>query len=105
VVCHLAPPTTSPHFTLHVLHVVCRSKKIEEIAHNPWAEVAWYLPDSREQFRLLGRLTVVDSQTGDAALQQVRGLPCCVFAGLVRGGQGGGGQDAVLQQVRLWPGL
>lgn len=41
-----------------------------DVAHSPWAEVAWYLPDSREQFRLLGRLTVVDAQTEDAALQQ-----------------------------------
>lgn len=49
-----------------------RSRKIEEIAHNPWAEVAWYLPDTREQFRLLGKVTVVDSATEDAKLQKGR---------------------------------
>lgn len=48
-----------------------RSRKIEEIAHCPWAEVAWYLPQTREQFRFLGRLTVVDAATEDAALQRV----------------------------------
>lgn len=49
-----------------------RSRKIEEIAHCPWAEVAWYLPQTREQFRFLGRLTVVDAATEDAALQRGR---------------------------------
>lgn len=37
----------------------------------PW-QVAWYFPDTREQFRLLGRMTLVDSATADERLQQVR---------------------------------
>lgn len=49
-----------------------RSRKIEEIALSPWGEVAWYFPDTREQLRLLGRLTVVDSATPDERLQQGR---------------------------------
>ncbi|KAI7839106.1 hypothetical protein COHA_007111 [Chlorella ohadii] len=49
-----------------------RSRKVEEIAHCPWGEVAWYFPDTREQFRLLGRLTLVDSATADERLQQGR---------------------------------
>ncbi|EFN52522.1 hypothetical protein CHLNCDRAFT_36836 [Chlorella variabilis] len=49
-----------------------RSRKIEEIARSPWGEVAWYFPGTREQFRLLGRLTVVGAATEDAALQKGR---------------------------------
>lgn len=48
-----------------------RSRKVGEVAHNPWAEVAWYFPNTREQFRVLGKLTVVDSQTDDDVLQKV----------------------------------
>ena len=44
---------------------------MEDVAGNPWAEVAWYFPDSREQFRMLGRLTLVDAASQDAALQKV----------------------------------
>lgn len=51
--------------------MACRSRKIEEIARSPWGEVAWYFPGTREQFRLLGRLTVVGAATEDAALQKV----------------------------------
>ncbi len=48
-----------------------RSQKVKEIARSPWGEVAWYFPKTREQFRLLGRLSVVEVDTQDAALQQV----------------------------------
>ncbi|PSC70073.1 pyridoxamine 5 -phosphate oxidase isoform B [Micractinium conductrix] len=50
----------------------CRSNKVGEIAHNPWAEVAWYFPDTREQFRLLGKLSVVNAATADEKLQKGR---------------------------------
>ena len=36
-----------------------RSSKVAEIAACPWGELAWYLPKSREQWRVSGRLTVV----------------------------------------------
>ncbi|KAI3430273.1 hypothetical protein D9Q98_004869 [Chlorella vulgaris] len=49
-----------------------RSRKIAEVAACPWGEVAWYFPNTREQFRILGQLTIVDSQTQDAALQKGR---------------------------------
>jgi PPOX class probable FMN-dependent enzyme len=41
-----------------------RSKKVEELEKNKAGEFAWYFPESREQFRLAGDLTVVtkDSQ-------------------------------------------
>eukprot|EP00802_Teleaulax_amphioxeia_P024334 Tamp_25019.p1 GENE.Tamp_25019~~Tamp_25019.p1 ORF type:complete len:247 (+),score=38.86 Tamp_25019:70-741(+) len=43
-----------------------RSKKIGEIAQNPWAEIAWYFTISREQFRIRGKLRVV----GPSAAQE-----------------------------------
>lgn len=49
-----------------------RSEKIEQINYSTWAEVCWYFPNTREQFRLLGTLTLVKSDTSDADLQQAR---------------------------------
>ncbi|MGB7520403.1 MAG: pyridoxamine 5'-phosphate oxidase family protein, partial [Spirulinaceae cyanobacterium] len=37
-----------------------RSEKIEHIQHQPWGEICWYFPKTREQFRLSGQLVVVD---------------------------------------------
>ncbi|MFM7425627.1 MAG: pyridoxamine 5'-phosphate oxidase family protein, partial [Elainella sp.] len=36
-----------------------RSQKIDQLAHQPWAEVCWYFPKTREQFRLSGTMAVV----------------------------------------------
>lgn len=36
-----------------------RSNKISEIAFNPLCEVCWYFPESREQYRFSGKMTVV----------------------------------------------
>jgi PPOX class probable FMN-dependent enzyme len=36
-----------------------RSNKVEELARNAAGEFAWYFPESREQFRIAGDLTVV----------------------------------------------
>lgn len=49
-----------------------RSRKVGEIAHNAWGEVAWYLADTREQFRLLGQLHVVSREEQEPALQKAR---------------------------------
>ncbi|MCF4970375.1 Npun_F5749 family FMN-dependent PPOX-type flavoprotein [Nostoc sp. CMAA1605] len=38
-----------------------RSEKIDQIQQQPWAEVCWYFPNTREQFRITGELTVVSS--------------------------------------------
>jgi pyridoxamine 5'-phosphate oxidase len=48
-----------------------RSEKIESIKQQPWAEVCWYFPNSREQFRISGCLKLVDSHD-ESALQQAR---------------------------------
>ncbi|MBD2486311.1 Npun_F5749 family FMN-dependent PPOX-type flavoprotein [Aulosira sp. FACHB-615] len=47
-----------------------RSDKIDQIKSQPWAEACWYFPNTREQFRIAGGLTLVDSN--DAALQSAR---------------------------------
>lgn len=39
-----------------------RSEKITEIQHQPWGEICWYFPKTREQFRLTGQLTLVDKR-------------------------------------------
>ena len=49
-----------------------RSQKPEQIEHQPWAEACWYFPETREQFRLHGYLTLVKANNPDAVLQQAR---------------------------------
>lgn len=50
-----------------------RSQKTSELAANPWGEIAWYFPDSREQYRLLGRVSVVSKDSpADEKLQRAR---------------------------------
>jgi pyridoxamine 5'-phosphate oxidase len=38
-----------------------RSQKIEQIEQNGWAEICWYFPKTREQFRFAGMLHIVDA--------------------------------------------
>lgn len=47
--------------------------KVQDLRSNPWAEAAWYLPVTREQFRFSGKTVVVSAATQDDELQQVRG--------------------------------
>lgn len=49
-----------------------RSEKAEQIHHQPWAEVCWYFPNTREQFRILGKLTLVGENHPDPELQTAR---------------------------------
>ena len=49
-----------------------RSAKFNELESNPWAEVCWYFSRTREQFRLGGRVAVVDVGTRDATLREAR---------------------------------
>jgi PPOX class probable FMN-dependent enzyme len=44
-----------------------RSEKAEQIEHQPWGEACWYFPDTRQQFRLAGSLTLVGSDTRSVA--------------------------------------
>lgn len=49
-----------------------RSQKIDQILHNPTAEACWYFPKTREQFRLLGQLTLVQADCSDSTLYTAR---------------------------------
>lgn len=49
-----------------------RSQKPEQIERQSWAEACWYFPQTREQFRLNGCLTLVKANNSDAILQQAR---------------------------------
>jgi PPOX class probable FMN-dependent enzyme len=49
-----------------------RSKKIEQIEHQPWAEACWYFPNTREQFRIAGCLKIVAADCSNADLLQAR---------------------------------
>ncbi|GIL57782.1 hypothetical protein Vafri_12929 [Volvox africanus] len=49
-----------------------RSRKVQELAVNPAAEVAWYFPQTREQYRIAGNLVVIDAAHVDNALLEAR---------------------------------
>jgi PPOX class probable FMN-dependent enzyme len=49
-----------------------RSEKIEQILAQPWGELCWYFPNSREQFRLSGMLTLVQADCADPDLVKAR---------------------------------
>jgi PPOX class probable FMN-dependent enzyme len=49
-----------------------RSEKATQILTQPWGEVCWYFPNSREQFRLSGDLTLVGENSSDIALHTAR---------------------------------
>ncbi|BAZ13466.1 pyridoxamine 5'-phosphate oxidase-related FMN-binding protein [Calothrix sp. NIES-4071] len=49
-----------------------RSEKINQIQHQPFAEACWYFTETREQFRLAGKLTLVGADCDDAELEKAR---------------------------------
>ncbi|MEH1788743.1 Npun_F5749 family FMN-dependent PPOX-type flavoprotein [Nostoc sp.] len=49
-----------------------RSAKTDQIQKQPWAEVCWYFPNTREQFRITGCLTLVRGDDSDRDLQLAR---------------------------------
>ena len=49
-----------------------RSQKTEQILLKAWGEGCWYFPETREQFRILGKLTRVSADQPDQALSQTR---------------------------------
>jgi pyridoxamine 5'-phosphate oxidase len=49
-----------------------RSDKIDQIHTQPWAEICWYFPKTREQFRLSGTLTLVPADDPNESLLKAR---------------------------------
>jgi hypothetical protein len=52
--------------------LLCRSEKVEQLAGQAWAEICWYFPESREQYRITGALTVIGEECQDDKLKEVR---------------------------------
>ncbi|CAL5339883.1 unnamed protein product [Camellia sinensis] len=50
----------------------CRTHKIDDLKHCPFAEICWYFTDSWEQFRINGRIDVVDGLCLDPLKLQVQ---------------------------------
>lgn len=49
-----------------------RSEKFAQIEYSSWAEACWYFAQTREQFRLMGQLTLVSDRDDAPLLQQAR---------------------------------
>ena len=49
-----------------------RSEKIEQIEQQSWGEACWYFPNTREQFRLLGTLMLVQANHPEPELVKAR---------------------------------
>ncbi|KAG7575149.1 Pyridoxamine 5'-phosphate oxidase probable FMN-dependent Alr4036 family [Arabidopsis suecica] len=49
-----------------------RSRKIEELKHCPFSEICWYFSDTWEQFRINGRIEVIDASNPDQSKLQQR---------------------------------
>ncbi|XP_068651204.1 pyridoxine/pyridoxamine 5'-phosphate oxidase 2 [Aristolochia californica] len=54
------------------IHTDSRCRKIEEIRHCPYGEVCWYFADSWEQFRISGKIEIVDGLNTDPLKLQLR---------------------------------
>lgn len=46
-----------------------RSEKVQQIQTQPWAEACWYFTVTREQFRISGKLTLVDQESDSIRLK------------------------------------
>ncbi|KDP28463.1 hypothetical protein JCGZ_14234 [Jatropha curcas] len=49
-----------------------RTRKVEELKQCPFAEICWYFTDSWEQFRINGRVDVIDGSNLDSVKLQLR---------------------------------
>ena len=60
------------HPITHQLQIITdrRREKIEHLHGQPWVELCWYFPKSREQFRLSGTLSVILSETPEQTIRQ-----------------------------------
>ena len=49
-----------------------RSQKADQIDHQSWGEACWYFPNTREQFRFAGQLTLVGADYPDQTFKDAR---------------------------------
>lgn len=50
----------------------CRSRKVQQIRSRPMGSACWYFPNTREQFRLCGRVRIVGADAQDLSLVEER---------------------------------
>ncbi len=50
-----------------------RSAKISHLQTNPYGEICWYFPKTREQFRIFGTMELITADTADPTSQNLRG--------------------------------
>ncbi|KAL5540041.1 hypothetical protein UlMin_021744 [Ulmus minor] len=55
-----------------IINTDCRTRKIEELKHCPFAEICWYFTDSWEQFRINGMIDIIDGSNPDPGKLQQR---------------------------------
>ncbi|PWA80278.1 pyridoxamine 5'-phosphate oxidase family protein [Artemisia annua] len=55
-----------------LINTDCRSHKIEDLNHWPFAEICWYFTDTWEQFRINGNVDVIDGSNADPVKLQQR---------------------------------
>lgn len=49
-----------------------RSEKVAQIQQQPWVELCWYFPQTREQFRLAGWMQIIDHAHSASSAQTAR---------------------------------
>ncbi|MEM7553275.1 MAG: Npun_F5749 family FMN-dependent PPOX-type flavoprotein [Cyanobacteria bacterium P01_A01_bin.84] len=49
-----------------------RSEKFTQINHQPWGEICWYFTVTREQFRIFGKLILVNENEANTELKKAR---------------------------------
>jgi len=49
-----------------------RSEKVSQISHQPGGEICWYFEKTKEQFRISGNLSLIDSRNSEATLIAAR---------------------------------
>lgn len=57
-----------------------RTKKMDDFKKQPWAEICWYFTETREQYRLSGKISVIDANAEDKAQRVIVGPLKCMAA-------------------------
>jgi pyridoxamine 5'-phosphate oxidase len=61
-----------------------RCHTADELAKSPWAEICWYFPVTREQFRIGGPVNLVGDDAGDNELASARRETWCALSEATR---------------------
>ena len=56
-----------------------RTKKMDDFKKQPWAEICWYFTETREQYRLSGKISVIDANAEDKAQRVIVAPLNCIL--------------------------